>query len=154
MVFPCTRSSATILCETHTALELFLSPATAVLFHSNFFFFFIFILFSYFFLYLFVFSTGGINEAKDEKSWMLAGKRKKNSLNCLKQCEKPIGLNGTRQKSADEQKQSKKMYIRKKYEKEKRFMYAICNVFSFCFYAHWSGVGLGYNSILPISHFN
>lgn len=39
---------------------------------------------------------------------MLAGKRKKNSLNCLKQCEKPIGLNGTRRKSADEQKQSKK----------------------------------------------
>lgn len=63
---------------------------------------------------------------------------KKNSLNCLKQCEKPIGLNGTRRKSADEQKQSKKkkLYIQKKYEKEKRFMYAICNVFSFCFYVH------------------
>lgn len=59
---------------------------------------------------------------------MLAGKRKKNSLNCLKQCEKPIGLNGTRRKSADEQKQSKKKKIVHPKEIRKREEIYVCNM--------------------------
>lgn len=119
-------------------------------------FFFIFILFFILFLFSVVFST--------QVGWMKQKMRKveysqgteRNFIKLFKAVWKTYWIEWDAAKICGwtkKQKPKRRMKKNKnwkKYEKGKRFMYVICNVFSFCFYA----VGLVYNSILLISHFN